>query len=295
VANGGPADVTLVVERYDDVLRLRMSNRASRAVGLDVSAYAVRGIMIDTGFHHARRPLLDAVTALEVRGVIVTHWHEDHAGNVAALAARGLPIDAAAETEATLRRRPPVRLYRRVIWGRPPALTAPLASPEIGALCLIPTPGHSADHRAVFDESTHTLFSGDLWLGVRSRAMHPSENPYEIIASLRRAAALRPWRMFDAHRGLVADPVAALEARADWLSETAAEIERRIAAGDSDRAIVRRVLGGEERSALVSRGEYARRNFVRAVRRHVAGRCTGGRDAAPSDSPPSDRALEGPL
>jgi hypothetical protein len=41
--------------------------------------------------------------------------------------------------------------------------------------------------------------------------------------------------------------------------------------GWSDRDIVRRVLGGEESAAYVSGGEYSRRNFARAVRRHVGG------------------------
>ena len=77
-------------------------------------------------------------------------------------------------------------------------------------------------------------------------------------------------RMFDAHRGLVERPVAALDAKVAWLGETLGEIERRVTEGWSDRAIVRRVLGGEEIAAVVSLGDYARRNLVRAVRRSLS-------------------------
>ena len=111
--------MTLAVERFGDVTRLRMSSIGSRAVGMDVSAYVVRGVMIDSGFHRARRELLTAVDAFDVRGAIITHWHEDHAGNVHALAAAGLPILARPDTTDILRAPPHIRLYRRVRWGVP--------------------------------------------------------------------------------------------------------------------------------------------------------------------------------
>ena len=259
----------LYVEQLGDVTRLRMTSAGSRAAGMDVSAYVVRGVMIDTGFHHARRVLRDAVASLGVRGVMVTHWHEDHAGNVAMLAAAGIPIIARQETEATLRTRPPIRLYRRMIWGHPPALSTPLIAFDSGALDVVHTPGHSSDHQVVWDRETGTLFSGDLWLGVHARILHRAEDPYRIIESLRVVRALEPRRMFDAHRGPVMRPIAAIDAKIDWMSQTIDTIERRVRERWSDHEIVRRVLGGEERAAYVSGGEYSRRNFALAVRRRL--------------------------
>jgi glyoxylase-like metal-dependent hydrolase (beta-lactamase superfamily II) len=128
------------------------------------------------------------------------------------------------------------------------------------------TPGHSEDHQVVWFPDTRTLFSGDLWLGVKSRVIHPSEDPYRIVESLRKVAALEPERMFDAHRGEVARPVSALLARADWLSETLATIEELIKAGRSDAEIVKSALGGEEVTGRLSFGAYSRMNLVLAVR-----------------------------
>ena len=272
LANGRPPRLSIgasivTVERFGDVLRLELRSAAGRAIGLSVSAYVVRGIMIDTGFHRARAAVLDAVRSLGVRGAIITHSHEDHAGNVAMLAGQGIPLLMRADTEATLRQRPGIRRYRRVFWGHPPALTARLTPFDPTGLQCFHTPGHSSDHQVVWDSETHTLFSGDLWLGVRARVLHSTEDPYVTLDSLQRAKALQPARMFDAHRGLVARPVDALDAKIRWLENIMAEIERRVAEGWSDRAIVRHVLGGEELAALISRGDYARRNLVRAVRR----------------------------
>ena len=238
---------------------------------MDVSAYVVRGVMIDTGFHRARATVLHAVRSLRVNGVIVTHRHEDHAGNVAMLAEHGVPIVMRPDTEATLREGPAIQLYRRVVWGHPPTLSAELSGFDMAGLECIHTPGHSTDHQVVWDPLTQTLFSGDLWLGVRARVLHSTEDPYVLLESLRRAAALRPRRMFDAHRGFVERAVEGLDAKVRWLEGTLGEIERRIADGWSDRAIVRRVLGGEEMAAVVSFGDYARRNLVRAVRRRLSG------------------------
>ncbi|HEY4216678.1 MAG TPA: MBL fold metallo-hydrolase [Gemmatimonadaceae bacterium] len=264
--------MSLQVEQYGDVTRLRMTSRGSRLFGLDVSAYIVRGVMIDTGFHHARRALAAAVETFDVRGAIITHWHEDHAGNAALLVRRGLPVLARADTESTLRNQPRIQFYRRVAWGQPQALAAPLVSFDADGLRCVHTPGHSFDHQVVWDEATRTLFSGDLWLGVHVRVFHRSEDPYGVVDSLRVALALEPERMFDAHRGLVEHPTRALQFKIDWLSDTLGAIERRIAAGASDTAVLREVLGGEEVYGVLSLGDYSRRNLVTAVRRNLSSR-----------------------
>lgn len=256
------------VTAHRDVRRIRMWTRRTRAIGYDVSAYVLRGVLVDTGFRHVAGELQQWVRETCPRAVIVTHHHEDHAGNAPALARAGLPMWMPAYTERKLRERPRVKLYRRVVWGRPDALAPGYARCDPAPLQLVATPGHAPDHHVVFDPETATIVSGDLWLGVKVRVMGAGENPYEIVRSLDTVIALRPLRMFDAHRGLVENPVAALEAKRDWLQETIGAVERAIDQGRSERAILREVLGGEELSALITEGEYARRNLVRAVRRH---------------------------
>jgi glyoxylase-like metal-dependent hydrolase (beta-lactamase superfamily II) len=272
VANAGPSTVTLTIQQVGDVTRWRFSSAAGRAVGYDVSVYVYRGVMVDTGFHRARAALAAALSSASIRGVVVTHWHEDHAGNVALVASRGIPLLIRADTEATLRERPSMQLYRHLIWGQPPLIRGDIARFESDEIECLHTPGHSDDHQVVWFPETRTLFSGDLWLGVRSRILNIAEDPYRIIESLRRAADLRPERMFDAHRGPVTKPADALLARADWLQETLDEIARQLQAGRSDRAIVKELLGGEEAASIVSFGEYSRRNLVRAVRQRVVGK-----------------------
>jgi endoribonuclease LACTB2 len=259
----------LRIERFGDVTRVRMSTWRGRAVGYDVSAYLSRGVLVDTGFPRVAADFARFLDDNTISGVIVTHWHEDHAGNAALAAARGLPLAISPATRAQLDgpAAASIRFYRRFVWGVAPPVRAtvmPFASDRIR---VIHAPGHSADHQVVWDEGRGTLFSGDLFLGVKVRATFPDENPRQLVDTLRRVAALRPEQMFDAHRGLVHAPADALLAKADWLGEVIARIDAQIDAGWSDRAIQRHVLGREGAIGLISGGEYSKLMTVRAVRR----------------------------
>ena len=257
------------ITEFGDVRRVRLWTWRTRAAGYDVSAYLIRGVLVDTGFRHVGSDVAQFVRNVRPLGAIVTHWHEDHAGNAPALAAAGVPLWMHAFTEQKLRERQQVKLYRHVVWGRPAALRGSFERHDPGALQLVATPGHSADHHIVFDPETATMISGDLWLGVKVRVMGYDEDPYTMLSSLDAAIALQPRRLFDAHRGLVEDPVASLAAKRDWLQETVRDVERRLAAGDPESVVLREVLGGEEPMARWSQGEYSRRNFIRALRRHA--------------------------
>ncbi len=254
------------VERHGDVTRLRMSTRRSRSLGYEVSAYFTRELLVDCGFPHVAHDLAAALDELHPAGAVITHAHEDHAGNVGLLARRGVPLDIAPASLAELRAGRPIRAYRRFTWGQPQPFTESFAAFPPQRVAAILTPGHAHDHRVIWDAERETLFSGDLWLGAHVKVTHHDEDPRQLVRDLRTAAALRPARMFDAHRGPVMDPTEALLTKAEWIEQTIGVIERRIAEGWSDRAIVRDVLGGEELAGYISFGEYARANFVRNVR-----------------------------
>jgi len=256
------------IQRFGDVERIRLASWGSRIAGMDVSAYLVHGVLVDSGFSHAHRDLARVLDERSLIGAMLTHYHEDHAGNAALLAARGIPLAMHSLTLERLRDPGRIRVYRRVVWGTPsPLASTPSEFRTEVPLEFVHTPGHTDDHQVVWDAERRTVFSGDLWLGVRANIMHETENPFRIIESLRAVLALEPERMFDAHRGLVRDPVTALGAKIGYLEDTIAAISAKHAAGWSDRAILRRLLGGDEPVAIASAGEYSRLNFVRAVAR----------------------------
>lgn len=260
----------ILTERHGDVTRFEMASAVSRLVGYSASAYLVRGALIDCGFSAVRADVARLLGRERPRGVVLTHHHEDHAGNADLVAGAGIPIAASRATLAALRDPAPIRLYRRLTWGSTPPLRTDVIAFEPDDLELIAAPGHSPDHHVVWDSGTGTLFGGDLYLGVKVRIAHPGEEPRVLAKTLRELAALGPARLFDAHRGFVPDPTPLLRAKADWVDETVASIERRIHAGASDSAIVRELFGGESLPGYFSGGDYSRGNFVRAVRRGIA-------------------------
>jgi glyoxylase-like metal-dependent hydrolase (beta-lactamase superfamily II) len=265
--------VTLSVETIEpEILRLRLRSWQGTVAGYEVSAYVVRGALIDTGFPHARRALLGALETIAPRGAVVTHWHEDHAGNAPALAARGMPLYMHAACEERLRARRPIRAYRHLVWGATPALEVPLRSFDPAPLEVLSLPGHTRDHLVVWDAERRVLASGDLFLGVKVRVAHESESPRTLLTSLRTAAALEPRLLLDAHRGPVTDAAAKLRAKADWLDATLGEIESLGARGLSEREIARRVLGREAVVGWASFLEYSKIGLVRAALRDARGR-----------------------
>lgn len=257
----------LTLESCGDVTRIRFTSWRSRSSGYEVSAYLVRGTLVDTGCACLGAALSEWLSATPLAGAIVTHYHEDHAGNVERLVHRGVPFWLAEPTRRNLAARGPIRLYRRYTWGTPPPLSSPLRPYFPSDLEILPAPGHSEDHHVVFDPATGTVFGGDLYLGVKVRVAHPGEDPRRQVVSLRQVLARSPVRLFDAHRGLVPDAAPALAAKIAWMEDTIGAIDRLIVRGWSDRAIQRAVLGPEELLGYLSGGEYSRLNLVRAVRR----------------------------
>jgi ribonuclease/clavin/mitogillin len=249
------------------VVQLAFSGWRGRASGYVVSAYLVDGVLIDTAFPGVSGEMSAAVGALAPRGAIVTHWHEDHAGNVAMLAELGIPVHMHPLAEGALRSLEPIRLYRRFTWGRNRRLTVPLRDFDMAPLQVIATPGHTEDHIAVWHPERRIVATGDLFIGVKVRVAHADESPRGIIASLRAVMALEPRLLLDAHRGVVRNPLPVLAAKISWLEETIGAITALADEGCSEREIQRRVLGREPFVGWVSRGEYSKRALVHSVLR----------------------------
>ncbi len=255
------------LERVGEVTSVWLSSWRSRAMGYGVHVFLWRGVLIDTGFPTARLDISRALEELRPRGAILTHGHEDHAGNVHTVAARNIPLWISPLTPEVIRANGHMAAYRRFTWGRMPYVESPGSTFDPSPLELLHTPGHSADHHVVWDPERETLFASDLFLGTRVRVARPLEDPRALLRSLRTAAELRPREMWDAHRGRIPDPSNALTAKADWLEALIERVMARIRAGEGDAQIAQRELGRPAVVDRISFGDLSRINLVRAIRR----------------------------
>ena len=204
------------------------------------AGFLINGIepaLVETGSQTSAATVRDALHAEgigpdDLRWLIVTHIHLDHAGAVGDLA-RAFPsatvvvhekgarhlldptklIDSAGRVYGPLLdelygRLEPVPAERLIAAGD--GFSVDTGS---GRLTLVDSPGHAKHHHAVLHEPTGTLMVGDAVgvrlpdLGVLRPATPPPDFDLEqAVRSLQRFRELRPVRVVLTHYGVVPDP-----------------------------------------------------------------------------------------
>ncbi len=202
---------------------------------------------------------------LDLRWIIVTHIHLDHAGGVGELA-RDFPnatvvvhergarhlVDPSRLVDSASRVYGPLldSLYGRMTAVPEDRLIAADDGYQVDVgngrtLVLVDSPGHAKHHHAVLDEQTGTLLVGDAVgvllpdLGVLRPATPPPDFDLDLaVQSLQRFAELRPTRMVLTHYGPVADAqdtlAAAEEMLHGWVDVAERVIENAADAGIDD-------------------------------------------------------------
>lgn len=262
----------------DEIVRIRITSRWARMLGFEVSAYLVGDLLVDTGFAHVRGQILSVLEGRTIRAVCLTHNHEDHSGNCGPLIERHrcpayLRNHGLRWCEGVRRLRP----YRAWFWGAPGRLDVQEMPDEIRgsrrSLRALPAPGHSATHVALWEESTGSVFTGDLFIAPGASAVLIQENPYDLIDSLRRVAEIEPRLMLTGHGLLVENPAPRLRAKADKVEAAAARVVELHGRGMPDRRIVHQVFSNGHRRdrtiQFLTQGEFSRMNFVRAAVVHA--------------------------
>jgi glyoxylase-like metal-dependent hydrolase (beta-lactamase superfamily II) len=257
---------------HGPITRIEMARTFLGRPLYEVSAYLLDDTLIDSGPPGAARELLAFCSGREVRRIVHTHYHEDHTGGDALLAAElGVDLLAPADTVARLADFYRLPLYRRVAWGQPANVHArPFGDAlTVGpyTLHVVPTPGHSDDHVCLFEPERRWLFAGDLYISPRARYIRSVEDPWTIVASLRRVAALAPELLVCSHAGFVEPAVPAIEAKIAYWEQLAEAARSLVSQGLSERAAARRLLGREGFLTWFSLGSFSKRNLVHGLLR----------------------------
>ncbi len=132
--------------------------------------YFIDGLLIDTGHRRVKKEVLNKIKDLDVQHIFVTHYHEDHSGNIDLLQ-NHFHCNVYASTECcTLMKDPPkISLPQNLLWGTRPAnsnlipITELIETPHY-QFELIPIPGHASDMLALYEPNKKWMFSADLYL-----------------------------------------------------------------------------------------------------------------------------------
>ncbi|MCA1727823.1 MAG: MBL fold metallo-hydrolase [Actinobacteria bacterium] len=187
-----------------------------------MSLYLVehRGVLslIDTGTRGTGARVLKALEKLgrkpeDVRQIVLSHGHGDHAGDAKALReATGAPILIGAQDAAVVTGEAPYpypRMGMKLLYAHlarferftPDTLISERTELE-GGLVAIPTPGHTDGHISVWAPDLQALFTADtVWhLGPVAGSWRPfTQNPEQNLESVKRLADEPSEQLFFGH------------------------------------------------------------------------------------------------
>lgn len=211
----------MTVERLSDLVTLVRAPNPSPITLEGTNTYIVGSIVIDPG--PAIPSHLDAVLdhAGEPSLVLLTHRHPDHAAGADRFAAMArAPLAAFGDGDPLFcDGAGPVHDGQRI---------------EAGGVTLVATytPGHSSDHLSYWLEEERALFTGDHVLGRGTTVIaHPDGDLVAYMASIERARALDPARLYPGHGPVVDDPAPVLAYYRDHRLEREQQVLAALAAG----------------------------------------------------------------
>ncbi len=263
----------LKTTRYDDVTRFDLGRTLFGRGRYWTTAYLVDGMLIDTGCAFSARELAEALTDVPLARIVNTHSHEDHIGGNGPLQRRWDSLEILAHplalpVLADPRGAQPLQPYRRVIWGWPePSRGQPISDGDVietehHQFDVIHTPGHSPDHVCLYEAQQGWLFTGDLFVGGRDRALRAEYDVWEIIASLKRIAALPATTLYPGSARVRDNPAQAIADKIAHLEKLGAEVLALHRQGKRVPEIVRALCGEPMLLEFVTLGHFSRRWLV---------------------------------
>lgn len=262
-----------------------------------------RDVAIDPGPARTREAALAGLAGTPLAAVICTHFHEEHIGNAAAVAAaHRTAVQGAPETLAALRDPPTLPAGRALLMGQAEpaavelvALGVELRTPR-AALRVIATPGHCRGHVALFEAQHGILFAGDAFLDELFTSPNADSDSTAWIATLETLAALPIRTLVGAHGAIIsvdpafapipgvvrrADPAALIRDKLDLLRWAAGVVAEGEVRGHSysvieaclfpwQRSWSWRTWFHDEGFRLLTCGEFSRTHLVRSLSRTPA-------------------------
>lgn len=234
--------------------------------------YSVGNVLIDTGLSHMRKEVLEIVRSKKIDCVLLTHHHEDHSGNVAAvMKEKQVPAYGHPKTIEKMRDGFNILMYQHLIWGKAEKANILPFPPVIntGEFSLIPihAPGHSKDHVIFLEKNRGWLFCGDLFLGSKIKYFRADENLIDTLNSLREVLKLNFDSLFCAHNPREHNGHVALQMKLEYLENFCGQVAHLLGSGSSEKEVIKKLSHNEVR--FVKMLTFGNVSFEQMVRKAI--------------------------
>ena len=150
--------------KHEEVIGFKFGYSPIGKPNLFVHIYFVDGLLIDTGQSRMRKEILSTTQNLSIDQIYVTHFHEDHSGNIRALQEQFNCQVYASEKCCQIMKRPPkISFIQNIYWGNRRAYSNLISKDTViesnnFKFDIIPIPGHSSDMVALYEPNRKWLF-----------------------------------------------------------------------------------------------------------------------------------------
>lgn len=241
-----------------------------QAVHLNVHSYVIDGIAIDAGSQSLSKQFKSFLNEHKFEALYCTHLHEDHTGCAAWLQQeRSLPIFLSPMSIEEAEKNGRYPLYRQLFWGKRRAFQA-IPIPETFQSTnyewkSIFSPGHSYDHTAFLNMSTGQLFSGDLFVQVRTKVIMDTESIPQIIDSIQKVLAYDFKEMFCNHAGYLKDGKQKLKEKLEYLQQISYEVNKFHQEGLNIQEIQHQLFPKKYPITTFSRGQWDSKHIITSI------------------------------
>lgn len=250
------------------------TGRFGASINMTSTCYRIGHTLIDTGpsnrWWTVRRFVKRQHAEHSIERVVLTHHHEDHAGNARRIKQRlDVPVFAPEGSLEPLAEGFPMEWYRRVVWGRPKPVAAQSVPPFLPIengwhLQAIPAPGHADDMVCYLVPEAGWLFAADLFIAREPQYLRFDEDVLQLIDSLRRVLKYDFDVVFCGHRGVIENGRRALRDKLLYLEALCGVVQRRHQSGESINHITEQMLGRDGRLRWVTGGDFSKKHMIRS-------------------------------
>ena len=268
------------VEKYsqDEVLIHKFGSSLFGKPKLFSHVYYIDGLLIDTGHMRMRDDVFESINDLDVQQILITHYHEDHSGNIARLQSHfQCPVYASELCCEIMKNPPPISFGQKRSWGDRPAyhdliaIAESIKTPNY-SFQIIPIPGHAVDMIALHEPSKAWLFSADLYVNSFIGYFLKEESMLQQINSIKKILELDFEYMFCGHNPQFKEPKKKLKKKLDFLEGFYQQVSDLHQEGKRGQEIFKKMKMKEYWIIkLLSSGKLSRMNMVNAVLRDLEG------------------------